>query len=328
MRTSSLLLVLLPLSGPLAAQTAPAAFVSTLGKDTIAFEQYSRAGNIITGVWVSLQGGVGVHRYVITLGADGMPARYEMTLSLLGVTARPGELRSVRVEYGPDSATVVTQRDSTTTQRVAMKGAVPLLGRSVAGLELALARLRSAHADSASIIVNLPTGPAYTPTTIPVKFFGPDSVRIAGSALARFDRDGRVLSVTAGPAETRRVPALDVPRLVDGFVAAAAPRAAAESVAMAARREIALPAAALQRFVGEYAATPSATLTVTLDGDTLFIQAAGQRRLQLFAESPISFFLKVVNAQVQFETDSAGTVTGLVVVQNGVPQRARKVNHP
>jgi len=328
MRTSSLLLVLLPLSGPLAAQTAPAAFVSTLGKDTIAFEQYSRAGNIITGVWVSLQGGVGVHRYVITLGADGMPARYEMTLSLLGVTARPGELRSVRVEYGPDSATVVTQRDSTSTQRVAMKGAVPLLGRSVAGLELALARLRSAHADSASIIVNLPTGPAYTPTTIPVKFFGPDSVRIAGSALARFDRDGRVLSVTAGPAETRRVPALDVPRLVDGFVAAAAPRAAAESAAMAARREIALPAAALQRFVGEYAATPSATLTVTLDGDTLFIQAAGQRRLQLFAESPISFFLKVVNAQVQFETDSAGTVTGLVVVQNGVPQRARKVNHP
>lgn len=328
MRTSSLLLLLLPLSGPLAAQAAPAAFVSTLGTDTIAFEQYSRAGNIITGVWVSLQGGVGVHRYVITLGADGMPARYEMTLSLPGVTARPGELRSVRVEYGRDSATYVTQRDSVITQRVAMKGAVPLLGRSVAGLELALARLRSAHADSASIIVNLPTGPAYTPTTIPVKFFGPDSVRIAGSALARFDRDGRVLSVTAGPAETRRVPTLDVPRLLDGFVAAAAPRAAAESVAMAARREIALPAAALQRFVGAYAVNPSVTMTVTLDGDKLFTQVASQPRLQLFAQSPTTFFLKDVNAQVEFEADSAGTVTGLVVVQNGVRQRALKVNHP
>ena len=44
--------------------------------------------------------------------------------------------------------------------------------------------------------------------------------------------------------------------------------------------------------------------------------------LALPSEGETKFFLKVVDAQIEFETDAAGTVTGLVLVQNGLRQRA------
>jgi pimeloyl-ACP methyl ester carboxylesterase len=73
----------------------------------------------------------------------------------------------------------------------------------------------------------------------------------------------------------------------------------------------------LERFVGEYPLAPTFTITITRDGDKLFEQATGQPRLQLFADSATTFSLKVVDAQIEFQTDAAGKVTGLVLAQNG-----------
>ena len=261
------------------APNATASFVTTQGKDTISIEQYTRAGNTLTGVLVAHLRGTQVHDYVLTLGADGMPARYEMTYSIPGVTPAPGAFRSVSITYGRDSATYVTVTDTALKQRVAMTRAYPLLGKSVVGLELALARLHSHHTDSANIVVNLPTGPdpSHKPNTLPVTFFGPDSARIAGALVARLDRDGRLLVLHAGPAETRRVTSLDVATLVAGFVATNAQRADAEAAAVAAHVEIALPAAALEPFVGEYPLTANGVVTIpfviTRDGDKLFMRA-------------------------------------------------------
>jgi pimeloyl-ACP methyl ester carboxylesterase len=73
----------------------------------------------------------------------------------------------------------------------------------------------------------------------------------------------------------------------------------------------------LERFVGEYVLTPRFSMTITRDGDKLFAQATGQQALQLNAESATTFSAKLVNAQIEFEVDAAGNVTGLVLAQNG-----------
>jgi D-alanyl-D-alanine-carboxypeptidase/D-alanyl-D-alanine-endopeptidase len=94
--------------------------------------------------------------------------------------------------------------------------------------------------------------------------------------------------------------------------------------ARTARTVLALPVAALERFVGEYPFAPTFVLTIRRDGDHLVAQATGQPALELFAESPTTFFFRAVDAQLEFATDAAGAVTGLVLVQNGIRQPAPK----
>jgi len=53
-------------------------------------------------------------------------------------------------------------------------------------------------------------------------------------------------------------------------------------------------------------------------------QATGQQAFPLFAESATTFSLRVVDAKVEFQVDAAGTVTGLVLAQNGQRLRAPK----
>jgi hypothetical protein len=46
-------------------------------------------------------------------------------------------------------------------------------------------------------------------------------------------------------------------------------------------------------------------------------QATGQQKFPLFAESETKFFLKVVDAEVDFVKNDKGEVTGLVLHQGG-----------
>src|SRR4029077_8938855 len=75
-------------------------FVTTVGKDTVAVEQYTRIGNAIAGAWIQNQRGALVHDYALVLRDDGSPAQYVMTLYM------PGPHTSLlSVTYGSDSAT-------------------------------------------------------------------------------------------------------------------------------------------------------------------------------------------------------------------------------
>ncbi len=76
----------------------------------------------------------------------------------------------------------------------------------------------------------------------------------------------------------------------------------------------------LDTYVGEYELAPGFTITVTRVGDNLFGQATGQAEFQLYAQSPSKFFLKVVEAQVEFFKDANGKVTHLILYQNGEHQ--------
>jgi CubicO group peptidase (beta-lactamase class C family) len=88
-------------------------------------------------------------------------------------------------------------------------------------------------------------------------------------------------------------------------------------IAIVHRKEIALPADVLAQYVGEYRLLPQLSLTVTLEGNALQAQPTGQPKFPLFAEARDRFFLKVVDAQIEFRRDSTGAVTGLTLFQNG-----------
>jgi hypothetical protein len=63
-------------------------------------------------------------------------------------------------------------------------------------------------------------------------------------------------------------------------------------------------------------------MRVTLVDGKLMTQLGGQRALPLFAESETLFFLKVVDAQVEFVRDQTGAVTHVVMRQGGRDQKA------
>jgi len=82
-------------------------------------------------------------------------------------------------------------------------------------------------------------------------------------------------------------------------------------------KQVAMNAKILDNYVGTYELGPNFTLTVTREGDRLFTQATGQEQVEVFPESDHDFFLKVVDAQITFETDGQGKATGLVLHQGG-----------
>ncbi len=81
----------------------------------------------------------------------------------------------------------------------------------------------------------------------------------------------------------------------------------------------------LEGYVGRYQLTPTFIITISRDDDRLYEQATGQSKLQIFAESEREFFLKVVDAQITFKTDAQGRATELILHQNGLDQRASRV---
>jgi len=73
----------------------------------------------------------------------------------------------------------------------------------------------------------------------------------------------------------------------------------------------------LERYAGVYELAPTFSINVTRRGGQLFAQATGQPEFEVFPESETMFFLKVVEAQLEFKRDAGGKVTGLVLHQGG-----------
>jgi hypothetical protein len=85
----------------------------------------------------------------------------------------------------------------------------------------------------------------------------------------------------------------------------------------AARQEISVDAATLDGYTGFYKLDDNAILTVTRDGNQLFIQLTGQSAAPVYAQDKTDFFAKVVNAQITFVTDPKGETTSVVLHQAG-----------
>jgi CubicO group peptidase (beta-lactamase class C family) len=93
---------------------------------------------------------------------------------------------------------------------------------------------------------------------------------------------------------------------------------------MPSRIEVKVDEEILSTYVGSYELAPNFILTITKEGDRLFAQATGQGKNELFATSPTQFFLKVVDAQVEFVKDETGKVSKLILNQ-GKKMEAKKV---
>ncbi len=83
------------------------------------------------------------------------------------------------------------------------------------------------------------------------------------------------------------------------------------------RKAIQLAPDILQRYIGTYASPerPELTSRITLETDQLMIQVGGQPKIPLFAESETGFFLKVVDAQIEFVKNAGGEITDLLIHQ-------------
>jgi hypothetical protein len=81
------------------------------------------------------------------------------------------------------------------------------------------------------------------------------------------------------------------------------------------RKEISVSPQILAKYVGTYEVRPGFDLAITLEGNQLFSQATGQSKVPIFAEAETKFFLKVVDAQIEFFKDDKGVVTHLMLNQ-------------
>ncbi len=88
---------------------------------------------------------------------------------------------------------------------------------------------------------------------------------------------------------------------------------------------IAVDTTTLQSYVGTYQLAPTFSIAITREGDHLYGQATGQPRVELFAESKIKFYLKVVDAQVTFVRTGKGDVEQLILHQNGRDMPGKRV---
>jgi cyanophycinase len=83
------------------------------------------------------------------------------------------------------------------------------------------------------------------------------------------------------------------------------------------RKEVTLPKETLAQYTGMYEMAPHVYMTIALEGEQLTTQLTGQGKLPLFAEADGKFFLKVVDAQLEFVKDGNGKMASLILHQNG-----------
>jgi CubicO group peptidase (beta-lactamase class C family) len=91
------------------------------------------------------------------------------------------------------------------------------------------------------------------------------------------------------------------------------------------RVAVALSAEALERLVGRYRFSATRFIFVTREDDRLFAQLTGQWRFEVFPESPATFFWLIAEAQMTFDIDPDGRVTGLVFRQNDRVAPAQRI---
>lgn len=87
-----------------------------------------------------------------------------------------------------------------------------------------------------------------------------------------------------------------------------------------------VPPEVLKKYEGVYAITPQFALTITCEGDQLSVQATGQQKLELIAESETKFACKLVDAQLTFAGEKDGKAEMVILHQNGANQVAMRQN--
>jgi CubicO group peptidase (beta-lactamase class C family) len=83
------------------------------------------------------------------------------------------------------------------------------------------------------------------------------------------------------------------------------------------RQAVQLDPAVYDAYAGQYELAPNFVLTVSREGGQIFAQATGQPKIEIFPESETKFFLKVVDAQLEFVRGEDGKTTAVRLHQGG-----------
>ena len=83
--------------------------------------------------------------------------------------------------------------------------------------------------------------------------------------------------------------------------------------------------ATLRSYAGEYELMPGFIITVTVEDDKIFAQATGQAKNEIFPESEKRFFLKVVDAQLEFFKGTDNKISHLILYQSGEKIEGKKI---
>lgn len=89
-------------------------------------------------------------------------------------------------------------------------------------------------------------------------------------------------------------------------------------------KEVVVSEKILESYIGDYELAPGFILSISKVGSQLKGQATGQPMVDLYPKSNTVFYLKVVNAQISFQTDSAGNVESLTLLQGGQEMIGKK----
>lgn len=90
-------------------------------------------------------------------------------------------------------------------------------------------------------------------------------------------------------------------------------------------KDVTVPDAVLETYVGNYELKPGFVLTVTKEGNQLKAQATGQPDFEIFPKTETEFYVKVVAAQITFNKNSAGVVESLTLFQGGQEIVGKKI---
>ena len=90
------------------------------------------------------------------------------------------------------------------------------------------------------------------------------------------------------------------------------------------RTEITVDPETLAEYEGSYELAPGFILKFWVDGEQLMTQATNQPAFPVFAQKADHFFLKVVDAKLVFNRDTAGEVTSVTLHQNGAVMTGAK----
>jgi CubicO group peptidase (beta-lactamase class C family) len=90
-------------------------------------------------------------------------------------------------------------------------------------------------------------------------------------------------------------------------------------------KAVQLPPAVLADYTGQYELAPGFVLTVSRDGDRLYVRATGQEPILLSASARDAFFDTTIGIHIDFQRDASGKVTALVLHQGGADHRASRL---
>lgn len=91
------------------------------------------------------------------------------------------------------------------------------------------------------------------------------------------------------------------------------------------RMQIELDSTVFDRYIGEYDLAPGFIIKIWREGNIFKAQATAQPFFEIFPESETKFFLKVVDAQIEFYKDESGKAMSLTLFQGGRQMPGKKI---